>query len=199
LPLILGLLDQLSHVKVYTKIDICGAYNLVHIREGNEWKMTFKTHYGHFEYVVMPFGLINTLVVLHLMNNVFREYLDDFVVYYINDILIFSKNVEDHECHACMVLEKLQEVGVYTKLEMYESHQFEVEFLGYIIFRDGICTDHHKVQTIVDWLFQFLFKVSNVFLDLPTFINISLPIIFQYWPLLFNWLGRINLFLGSWG
>jgi len=95
----------------------------VHIREGNEWKMTFKFHYGHFEYVVMPFGLINTPIVLqHLMNNVFCQYLDNFVVYYINDILIFSKNVEDHECDVCMVLKKLREVGLYTKLEKCEFH-----------------------------------------------------------------------------
>jgi hypothetical protein len=80
----------------------------VHIRKGDGWKTAFKTHYGHFEYVVMPFGLINAFVIFqHLMNDVFREYLDDFVVYYINDILIFSKNMEDHERHVHLVLEKL--------------------------------------------------------------------------------------------
>jgi hypothetical protein len=69
--------------------------------------MVFKTCYDHFEYVVMPFGLINVHVVFqHLMNNVFREYLDDFMVYYINDIFIFSNNMEDHEHHVCLVLEK---------------------------------------------------------------------------------------------
>ncbi len=81
------------------------------IQEGDEWKMMFRTHYGHFEYVVMPFGLINAPIIFqHLMNNVFCEYLDDFVVCYIDDILIFSKNMEDHECHVCLVLEKFQKV-----------------------------------------------------------------------------------------
>ncbi len=94
--LILGLLNQFYHAKVYTKIDLCGSYNLVHIQEGDEWKTTFKIHYNHFEYVVMAFGVTNAPGVFqHMMNDVFREYLDDFVVCYINDIFIFSKNMVD--------------------------------------------------------------------------------------------------------
>jgi hypothetical protein len=111
LSLILRLLDQVNHAKMYTKIDLCGAHNLVRIQNGDEWSTTFNTCYGHFEYVVMPFGLTNAPIVFqHLMNDVFREYLDDFVVHYINDILIFSKNTTDHEHHVCLVLEKLREV-----------------------------------------------------------------------------------------
>jgi hypothetical protein len=106
--LISGLLEQLNHAKVYTKIDLCGAYNLVRIRKGDEWKTSFKIRYGHFEYFVTPFDLTNALVVFqHMMNDVFHEYFDDFVVYYINDILIFSKTIADNECHVHFVLEKL--------------------------------------------------------------------------------------------
>jgi hypothetical protein len=113
-------LDQLNHA---TKIDLHGAYNLVHIQEGSEWKTMFQTHYDHFEYIVMPFGLTNAHVIFqHLMNDVFCEYLDDFVVYYIDDILIFLKNMEDHEHHVCLVLEKIQEVRLYAKLEKCEFH-----------------------------------------------------------------------------
>jgi hypothetical protein len=97
---------------------------------------TFRIHYGHFEYVVMPFGFTNALTIFqHMMNYVFHEYLDDFVVYYINDILIFSKNMANHERHVCLVLEKFQEVGLYAKLEKCGFHQSKVEFLGYIIYR----------------------------------------------------------------
>jgi hypothetical protein len=85
------------------------------------------------------------------MNNAFCEYLDDFMVCYINVILIFSKNMEDHEHHIRLVLEKFWEVELYTKLEKCEFHQFEVEFLDYIIFGNGIHMDPHKVQTIVHW------------------------------------------------
>ncbi len=85
------------------------------------------------------------------MNNNFHEYLDDFMVCYIDDILILLKNMEDHERHVCLVLEKFWEVGFYAKLEKCEFHQFEVKFLGYIISKDGIHTNPCKVQTIVDW------------------------------------------------
>ncbi len=109
--------------------------------------MTFKTFYCHFEYVVMPFGLTNALVVFqHLMNDAFREYLDDFVVCYIDEILIFSKSMANHEHHVHLVLEKLQEVELYAKLEKCEFYQSKV---GYIIFGNGICMDPHKVHTIV--------------------------------------------------
>ncbi len=84
----------------------------------------------------MPFGFTNALTIFqHMMNYVFHEYLDDFVVYYINDILIFSKNMANHERHVCLVLEKFQEVGLYAKLEKCGFHQSKVEFLGYIIYR----------------------------------------------------------------
>ncbi len=79
------------------------------------------------------------------MNNVFHEYLDDFVICYMDNIFIFSKNMEDHECHVHIVLEKLREVGLYTKLKKCEFHQFEMEFLGYIIFGDDIHMDLRKV------------------------------------------------------
>ncbi len=115
LPLISRLLNQFNHAKMYTKIDLCEAYNLVHIREGDDWKTIFKTCYNHFEYVVMPFGLTNVPTIFqHLMNDVFHEFLDDFMVCYIDDILIFSKNMEDHEHHVCLVVEKFQEVGLYV-------------------------------------------------------------------------------------
>jgi hypothetical protein len=100
---------------------------------------------------MMPFGLTNAPIVFqHMMNDVFYRYLDDFVFYYINDIFIFSKNMANHHCHVCLILEKLQEIGLYAKLEKCEFHQSKVEFLGYIISRNGICMDLRKVQTIVD-------------------------------------------------
>ncbi len=163
---------------MYTKIDLHRAYNLVCIQKGDEWKMTFKIHYDHFEYIVMPFGLTNAPIVFqHMMNDVFCDYLDDFMVFYINNILIFSKNMADHECHVCLVLEKFLEVHIYAKLEKCGFHQFEVELLGYIISRDGICMDPRKVQNIMDGLPQLLFMMFNVFLGLPISIGDSLYII----------------------
>jgi hypothetical protein len=83
----------------------------------------------------MPYGLTNALAIFqHMMIDVFCEYLDDFVVCYIDDILIFSKNMENHECHVYLVLEKLREAGFYEKFEKCGFHQSNVEFLGYIFF-----------------------------------------------------------------
>ncbi len=113
MPLISKLLDQISHAKIYTKIDLRGTYNLVCIQEGDEWKTTFKICYGHFEYVVMPFGFTNAPTIFqHIMNDAFHEYLDDFVVCYIDDIFIFSKNMAYHERHVRFVLEFFWKVGL---------------------------------------------------------------------------------------
>jgi hypothetical protein len=90
------------------RLILCGAYKLVYIQKSDEWKTMFRTYYDHFEYVVMPFGLTNAPIVFqHLMTDVFCEYLADFMVFHIDDIFIFLKNMEDHECHVHYVLEKL--------------------------------------------------------------------------------------------
>ena len=94
LPLITELRDRLQGAEWFTKLDLLGAYNLIRIKEGNEWKTAFRTRYGHYEYLVMPFGLTNAPATFKaLINDVLREFLDDFVVVYLDDILIFSKNV----------------------------------------------------------------------------------------------------------
>ena len=100
LPLSLELLDRLRSACVFSKNDWGGAYNLVQIKPGDEWKTTFRTRYGHFEYKVMPFGLTNAQAVFqHMMNDIFREYLDHFVVIYLDDILVFSSSMEEHTHH----------------------------------------------------------------------------------------------------
>ena len=105
LPLISRFLEQLGSAKIITKIDL----------EGDEWKTTFCTRYGHFKYSVIPFGLTSASVVFqHMMNDIFWEYLDHFVVIYLDDILIYSKNEKEHEHHVHLVLKKLQERGLYA-------------------------------------------------------------------------------------
>jgi hypothetical protein len=117
------------------------------VKEGDEWKTTFWTRYGHFEYNVMPFGLNNASTIFqHMMNNIFWEHLDDFVV--IDDILIYSKNKEHHEKHVQLVLNKLWDMSLYAKLEKCEFHQLQVEFLGYVISNNGISMDPKKVKLL---------------------------------------------------
>lgn len=173
LPLISGLLDQLGQAKIYTKIDLRGAYNLVRIKEGDEWKTAFRTRYGHFEYNVMPFGLTNAPAIFqHLMNDVFREYLDRFVVCYLDDILIYSKDVEEHEEHVKLVLQKLREKGLYAKAEKCAFHQPKVEFLGYIISSEGLMMDPKKVQAVTDWASPKTVRDVQCFLGFANFYRI---------------------------
>ncbi len=173
LPLIPGLLDQLGRAKIHTKIDLRGAYNLVRIKEGDEWKMAFRTRYGHFEYNVMPFGLTNALAIFqHLMNDVFRKFLDDFVVCYLDDILVFSKNEEEHINHVWLVLEKLRTAGLYAKLEKCVFHQPQVEFLGYIIFGEGLSMDPKKIQTVTEWKKSAIVRDVQCFFSFANFYRI---------------------------
>jgi hypothetical protein len=116
----------------------------------------------------MPFGLTNALAVFqHMMNDVFQEFLDQFVIIYIDDILIFSKNEEEHKEHVRLVLQKLREMGEYAKLEKCMFYQLQVEFLGYIISGNGISMDPHKVATILDW------KIPKTIRDIQCFIGFS--------------------------
>jgi hypothetical protein len=152
LPLISSLLERLSGAKFFTKLDLRGAYNLVRIRPGDEWKTAFRTRYGHFEYTVMPFGLTNAPAVFqHMANDIFRDFLDIFTIVYLDDILIYSKTQEEHDNHVRQVLQRLQEYGLYAKLEKCSFDRNQVEFLGYVVSQEGICMDPAKIQTILDW------------------------------------------------
>lgn len=152
LPLIPELLDRLRTAKVFTKIDLRGAYNLLRIAEGDERKTAFRTRYGLYEYLVMPFGLTNAPASFqHLMNHNFRDMLDDFVIIYLDDILIFSKTIEEHIGHVRRVLQRLRDVGLYAKGEKCEFHQEHVEFLGFVITSKGLTMDKKKVQAVLEW------------------------------------------------
>jgi hypothetical protein len=174
LPLISGLLNQLGQAKIHTKIDLRGMYNLVRIKEGDEWKTTFRTRYGHFEYNVMPFGLTNAPAIFqHLMNDVFREFLDDFVVCYLDDILVFSKNEEEHINHVRLVLEKLRTTGLYAKLEKCVFHQPQVEFLGYIISGEGLSWTQRRFGQSLSGRNRLPFETYNASSVLRTSIESS--------------------------
>jgi len=128
------------------------AYNLVRIKKGDEYKTAFRTRYGHYEYLVMPFGLKNAPATFqHFINDVLGEYLDDFVISYIDDILIYSKTIKDHHNHVRKVLKKLLDNDLYVKLEKCEFDVNETTFLGYVISKDGLKMDEEKVKAVLDW------------------------------------------------
>lgn len=119
---------------VFTTLDLRNAYHLVHIRKGDEWKTAINTPSGHYEYLVMPFGLTNAPAVFQgLVNVVLWDMLNHFVFVYIDDILMFSKSLEDHVQHVRAVLLRLMEHSLFVKAEKCEFYSSSVSFLGYMI------------------------------------------------------------------
>ena len=126
-------------------------YNLIRIKEGEEWKTTFHTRYSHFEYLVILFGLTNAPTTYQaLINNTLREYLDLFYVVYLDDILIYSKDLELYKEHVRKVLDTLKAKNLKLKLEKCEFYKTEIEFLGYIVTTQGLKMDPKKVEVVQD-------------------------------------------------
>jgi hypothetical protein len=151
LPLINELHDRFQGAKIFTKMDLRGAYNLIRIKAGEEWKTAFCTCYGLFKYQVMPFGLTNAPASMQrLMNDALHEYLDIFVIVYLDDVLVYLTSTEEHVRHVRLVLKKLKEYSLLLKPEKCEFHKSQVEFLGYIIRTHGIKMDQAKVTAVLD-------------------------------------------------
>jgi hypothetical protein len=142
LPRIKDLFDQLQGACVFLKIDLRSGYHQLKIHPGDIQKTAFTCKYGLYEYTVMSFGLTNApAFFMHLMNKVFMDYLDTFVVIFIDDILIYSKTEAEHEKHLRLVLQRLREHKLYAKLSKCEFWIDEVPFLGHVISKGGIAVD----------------------------------------------------------
>jgi hypothetical protein len=151
LPCIDILFDQLAGAKVFSKIDLRYGYNQIKIRSSDIPKTAFSTRYGLYEYLVMSFGLTNApAYFMYLMNSVFMQELDKFIVVFIDDILIYSKNLEDHANHLHIVLQRLRDHHLYAKFSKCEFWLDTVKFLGHTISSDGISVDPSKVQEVLD-------------------------------------------------
>ncbi|GJY04999.1 putative reverse transcriptase domain-containing protein, partial [Tanacetum coccineum] len=152
LPRIDDLFDQLQGSSVYSKIDLRSGYHQLRVREEDIPKTAFRTRYGHYEFQVMPFGLTNApAVFMDLMNRVCKPYLDKFVIVFIDDILIYSKNKKEHEEHLKMILELLKKEELYAKFSKCEFWIPKVQFLGHVIDSEGIHVDPAKIESIKDW------------------------------------------------
>ena len=149
----------------------------MNIREKDIPKTTFTTRYGLYEYTVMSFGLTNApTYFMSMMNKVFMEYLDKFVVVFIHDIMIYSKNEEEHAEHLRLVLEKLREHQLYAKFSKCEFWLKEVGFLGHVISGEGIAVDPTKVQSVTEWLAPTSVGEIRSFLRLAGYYGDSLRI-----------------------
>ena len=152
LPLITEILDRTNGAKRFVKLDLRDAFHRLRVAAGDEFKTAFRTRYGHFEYLVMPFGLTNAPASFQAyINECLREYLDDFCIAYMDDILIYADTDEELVARTRQVLEKLIEHGLYVKLEKCLFHVTEVDFLGFIISADGIRMDSSRIAVIVEW------------------------------------------------
>jgi hypothetical protein len=152
LPRIDDMFDQLKGACVFSKIDLRSGYHQLKIRASDIPKTAFITRYGLYEYMVMSFGFTNApTYFMYLMNKVFMEYLDKFVVVFIDDIFIFSKNEEEHDEHLHLVLQKLRDNQLYAKLNKCEFWLKEVSFLDHIISEGGIFVDPSKLKDVMSW------------------------------------------------
>ncbi|KAI3814135.1 hypothetical protein L1987_18882 [Smallanthus sonchifolius] len=152
LPRIDDLIDQLQGSSFYSKIDLRSGYHQLRVRDEDISKTPFRTRYGHYEFMVMPFGLTNApAVFMDLMNRVCKPYLDQFVIVFIDDILIYSKNEEEHEEHLRLILELLKQEILYAMFSKCEFWIREVQFLGHVVNEKGIHVDPSKIEAIKNW------------------------------------------------
>lgn len=152
LPLILELFDLLKRAVIFSKLDLGGASNLIQIREGDKWKTAFNTCNGHFEYLVMPFGLCNAPAIFQrFMNAIFHDFSNSFVIIYLDDILIFSKAHLEHVSHVKQVLRRLRENHLYENIEKCSFNQSHIPFLGYIISAVGFQMGPQKLSAVLQW------------------------------------------------
>jgi hypothetical protein len=152
LPLISEMVDRLRRPRVFTKLDLRNAYHLIHIKGGDEYKTAFCTQSGQFEYQVMPFGLTKAPATFQAyIDDCLRPFIDNFAVCYLDEILIYSTNEEEHEEQVRKALKGRREFGLYAKAKKFHFEVTEVGFFGSVISPDGISMESDRISTIEDW------------------------------------------------
>jgi hypothetical protein len=167
LPRIQDLFDQVGGAGVFSKIDLRLGYHQIKIKKEDIPKTAFVSRYGHHEYLVVPFGLTNApAIFMNLMNKIFMPYLDKFVIVFIDDILIYSKDKE-HARHLRIALQVLREHQLYAKFSKYKFWLDQVEFLGHVISKEGIAVNPSKVASILEWEAPKNVKQIRGFMGMP--------------------------------
>ncbi|KAL0552232.1 hypothetical protein IC582_011338 [Cucumis melo] len=152
LPRIDDLFDQLQGATSFTKINLRLGYYQLRIRDSDIPKTAFHSRYGHYKFIVMSFGLTNApAVFMDLMNRVFKDFLDTFVIVFIDDILIYSKTEAEHEKHLYQVLETLRANQLYAKFSKCEFWLKKVSFLGHVVSSEGVSIDQSKIEAVTSW------------------------------------------------
>ncbi len=176
LSLIRELQDQLNRVKWFTSLNLKEVYYQIQMKEGEEWKTAFWTRYRHYEYTVMLFELKNAPVTFQrLINDTLREYLNDFVITYLDNILIYSDDLEMHCSHVHKVLEKLNERALYVKKSKSRFETKEIKFLDYVIWFEQIEKNLKKTDTVRNWPLSKWVKKVQAFLKLTNYYQKFVP------------------------
>ena len=152
LPHIDSLLERLGQAMVFTKLDLASGYHQIAMEETSIQKTAFCTNWGHFEFLVMPFGLCNAPAIFQrLMNKVFADNIGKFIAVYLDDVLVFSRNMDEHWRHLRWALEQLRNAKLYGRLHKCEFLKDQVHYLGFKVSPRGIQASLEKVRAIIEW------------------------------------------------
>ena len=168
--------DIIGEAKVFTKMDLKTGFHQIRVKPGDVEKSAFNTKYGQYEYLVLPMGLCNAPATFQsLMNSIFHDCMDGFIVVYMDDLLIFSKDKESHYKHLELVLSRLEKHELYVAPKKYEFMKDNIDFLGLLIGKDGIRVNPKKVEILKTWPKPSSVTEIRSFLGLIQFFRRFIP------------------------
>jgi len=178
--LISEILNQLSDVKIFIKLDLKNVYHCICIKMSNKWKIMFCMHYNHFKYLIMSFRLINTSAIFQIyINRTLAKFMNFICVVYLNNILIYLQSEKEHKCYVCKILEQLWHYKLYTNLKKCVFSIDTVKFLKFIVSITDVMMNLQWIDINVNWLTFKMFQKVQVFLRFTNFYKWFIKIYFQ--------------------